>query len=183
MLWTRICIMDLIRSIFQKFLGVLGYPLGVSWQLPNCPSNAHVFRDRTMPSFHFRSSLCSAQASSFLSSPFCYKPLLARKSLFSFVIRWKSSSSSSFFVFFNGPFSVIYFYFYFIFLIWSEKYILKVEFWSTKHQATLIYYKKKIQILHALFLLKIYLFSYRVLKKLCGYMLRNFFFYFVDALS
>ena len=110
MLWTRICIMDLIRSIFQKFLGDLGYPLGVSWQLPNCPSNAHVFRDRTVPSFHFGSSLCSAQASSFLSSTCCYKPLLARKSLFSFVICWKSSSSSSFFVFFNGPFSVIYFY-------------------------------------------------------------------------
>ena len=88
------------------------------------------------------SSLCSAQALSFLSSPCCYKPLLARKSLFSFVIRWKSSSSSSsFFVFFNGPSSVIFFFNY-ICLIWFEKYILKVEFWSTKHQTTLICYQK-----------------------------------------
>ena len=87
------------------------------------------------------SSLCSAQDPSFLSSLCCYKPLLARKSLFSFVIRWKSSSSSSsFFVFFNGPSFVIFFNY--ICLIWSEKYILKVEFWSTKHQATLICYQK-----------------------------------------
>ena len=126
--------MDLIRSIFQKSLGVLGYPLGVSWQLPNCPSNAHVFRDRIVPSFHFGSSFCSTQAPSFLSSPCYYKPLLECKSLFSFVIRWKSSSSSSsFFVFVNEPSFVIFILFYFICLIWSEKYILKVEFWSTKH--------------------------------------------------
>ena len=118
MLWTRICIMDLIRSIFQKFLGDLGYPLGVSWQLPNCPSNAHVFRDHTVPhSSHLISLLYAKLAPSCLSSLLsallsscCYKPLLVRKSLFSFVICWKSSSSSSFFVFFNGPFSVIYFY-------------------------------------------------------------------------
>ena len=37
--------------------------------------------------------------------------------------------------------------------------------------------KKKFQILHALFLLKIYLFSCRVLKKFCGYMLCNLFYF------
>ena len=42
-------IMDLIRSILQKSLGVLGYPLRVSVQIPNCPS-AHVFRDHTVHS-------------------------------------------------------------------------------------------------------------------------------------
>ena len=145
------------------------------------------------------SHLCAATS---LSLPFKHK------SLFSFVIRWKSSSSSSsFFVFVNEPSFVIFILFYFICLIWSEKYILKVEFWSTKHQATpicsqkppgtnidlkiyiYIYFTKlfffffSFQILHALFLVQIYLFSCRVLKKLCGYMLRNFFFYFVDALS
>ena len=41
--------MDLIRSILQKSLGVLGYPLGVSVQIPNYPS-AHVFKDRTVNS-------------------------------------------------------------------------------------------------------------------------------------
>ena len=41
--------MDLIRSILQKSLGVLGYPLRVSVQIPNCPS-AHVFRDHTVHS-------------------------------------------------------------------------------------------------------------------------------------
>ena len=159
-------------------------------------------------SSHLISLLCAKPApsrlSSLLSAPpssCCYKPLLAHKSLFSFVIRWKSSSfSSSFFVFFNGHSSVIFFLkFYLSNLI--KKYILKVEFWSTKHQATLICYQKPLgtnidlnfffltyhfffffQILHALFLLKIYLFSCRVLKKICGYMLCNFF-YFVDALS
>ena len=64
---------------------------------------------------------------------------------------------------------------------------MNVEFWSTKHQATLIcyqkppgsntdlnffffftYQKKKFQILYALFLLMIYLFSCRVLKKFMG---------------
>ena len=83
----------------------------------------------------------------------------------------------------------LYFFFYFIFLIWSKKYILKVEFWSTKHQAILICYQKPqstntdlifffFQILHALFLLKIYLFSCWVLKKICGYMLCNFIYLF-----
>ena len=100
-------------------------------------------------SSHLISLLCAKPAPSRLSSLLsalpsscCYKPLLAHKSLFSFVIRWKSSSfSSSFFVFFNGHSSVIFFFkFYLSNLI--KKYILKVEFWSTKHQATLICYQK-----------------------------------------
>ena len=72
------------------------------------------------------SSLCSAQAPSFLSSSCCYKVIslpFKRKSLFSFVIYWKSSSSSSsFFIFFNGPSFVILFYFisfYLSNLIWE----------------------------------------------------------------
>ena len=187
----------------QKFVHVLIYPLGWVGQLPNWPSikNAHVFRvSRTVAhSSHLISLSCAKPAPSRLSSLLsalpslcCYKPLLACKSFFSFVIRWKSSSSSSsFFVFFNRH-SSVFFYYYFIYLIWSEKYILKVNFWLTKHQATSICYqkppgtntdlnfffftyKKKIQILHALFLLKIYLFSCWVLKKICGYMLCNFF--------
>ena len=84
----RIPNMDLIRSILQKSLGVLGYPLGVSWQLPNCPSNAHVFRDaQCLHSSHLISLLCAKPAPSFLSSSCCYKPLLAHKSPFSFVTR------------------------------------------------------------------------------------------------
>ena len=128
--------------------------MGVGWQLPNFPSNAHVFRyAQCLHSSHLISLLCAKPAPSRLSSlfsalpsPCCYKPLLVRKSLFSFVIRWKSSfSCSSFFVFFNGSSSVICFFIFFlkfICLIWFEKYVLKVEFWSTKHQATLIYYQK-----------------------------------------
>ena len=123
--WVKSCIlktlrehasiMDLIRSILQKFLGVLGYPLGVSVQIPNCPST-NVFKDRTVnPTLGHLSSLSklllppiSVLLQDHHSLPF------KRKSLFSFVIRWKpSSSSSSFFVFFNGPSSVI-FLFYFI---------------------------------------------------------------------
>ena len=143
------------------------------------------------------SSLCSAQAPSFLSSPCCYKPLLTRKSLFSFVIRWKSSSSSSsFFVFFIGHSSVfLLLLFYLSNLIWEIHFKGKVlinktpnnidllpkttryQHWSDFFFFFLPIKKKKFQILHALFLLKIYLFSCRVLKKICGYMLCKFFFF------
>ena len=97
---------------FAKAMGVLGYLLGVSVQIPNCLS-ANVFRDRTI---HFTLGHISSLRKLLLplisvllqdhhSLPF------KRKSLFSFVIRWKpSSSSSSFFVFFNEPSSVIFFF-------------------------------------------------------------------------
>ena len=51
-----------------------------------------------------------------------------------------SSSSSSFFRLLQRAL-ILFFFFFFKFyfcLIWYEKYILKVEIWSTKHQATLI---------------------------------------------
>ena len=134
------------------------------------------------------SLLCAS--SFFLSSPCCYKVIslpFKRKSLFSFVIRWKSSS---FFVFFNGPSSV--FFFFLSNLIWEIHFEGRVLINKTPSNIDLLpkttryqhlseflflfFYlkKKKNQILHALFLLKIYLFSCWVLKKICGYMLCNF---------
>ena len=119
----RASIMDLIRSILQKFMGALGYPLGVSVQIPNCPS-ANVFRDRTVHSTlgHLSSlhklllPLISVLLQDHHSLPFkC-------KSLFSFVIRWTSSSSSSFFVFFNGPSSVIFYR-----SVWIKLILLKLK--------------------------------------------------------
>ena len=147
-------------------------------------------------SSHLISLLCAkpspSRLSSLLSAPpssCCYKPLLAHKSLFSFVIRWKSSSSSSsFFVFFNDHSFVIFFFkFYLSNLIWEIHFEGRVLINKTPSNTDLLPKTTKyqhwfdfffFQILHALFLLKIYLFSCWVLKKICGYMLCNFIYLF-----
>ena len=180
-----------------KVCGRFDISVGVSWAITKLPFNKGSSESHTVPhSSHLISLLYAKPAPSCLSSllsalpsPCCYKPLLVRKSLFSFVIRWKSSSSSSsFFVFFNDHSFVIFFLkFYLSNLIWEIHFEGRVLINKTPSNTDLLPKTTKyqhwfdfffFQILHALFLLKIYLFSCRVLKKICGYMLCNFIYLF-----
>ena len=180
-----------------KVCGRFDISVGVSWAITKLPFNKGSSESHTVPhSSHLISLLYAKPAPSCLSSLLsallsscCYKPLLVRKSLFSFVIRWKSSSSSSsFFVFFNDHSFVIFFLkFYLSNLIWEIHFEGRVLINKTPSNTDLLPKTTKyqhwfdfffFQILHALFLLKIYLFSCRVLKKICGYMLCNFIYLF-----
>ena len=104
----------------QKSVHVLIYSLGWVRQLPNYPSinHAHVFRvSCTVPhSSHLISLLCPKPVPSRLSfllsalpSSCCYKPLHGKSLSFLLSSIESSSSSFSFFVFFNGHSSVFFF--------------------------------------------------------------------------
>ena len=126
---------------------VVIYPLDDLGQLPNYPSinHAHVLS----------SHACSLFLSFHLSAlPFALK-LTHASHLFSQLCPLRAATSLSMVkvsLFFCHPLNLLplllqcaflcIFFINFICLIWSEKYILKVEFWSTKHQATLICYQK-----------------------------------------
>ena len=131
----------------QKSMRVVIYPLDDLGQLPNYPSinHAHVLS----------SHACSLFLSFHLSAlPFALK-LTHASHLFSQLCPLRAATSLSMVkvsLFFCHPLNLLplllqcavlcIFFINFICLIWSEKYILKVEFWSTKHQATLICYQK-----------------------------------------
>ena len=136
----------------QKSVRVVISLLDDLGQLPNYPSINHAYVLSTHTCSSFLSSHCSAlcpEAHSCLSSLLlalpslcCYKPLHGKSLSFLLSSVESSSSSSSFFVFFNAhSFLFLFFFkFYLSNLIWEIH--LKVEFWSIKHQATLICYQK-----------------------------------------
>ena len=143
--------------------------IGLFGQFPNYPSinHAHVLS----------SHACSSFLSSHLSTlPFALK-LTHASHLFSQFCPLHAATSLSMVkvsLFFCHPLNLlpfllqcaflyiyIFFFINFICLIWSEKYILKVEFWSTKHQATLICYQKPLGTNTDLFFLFFFFFFYQ----------------------
>ena len=198
--------MDLWRSIKKKSNAHLN---GIRWALPKITKlpliNGFTSHAALIPLI---SSLCSIlklwSSTPLISSLLC--PLHAATSLSVVSHPW---IFFIFFFFLRLLQRALICIFFFLCQIWSEKYILKVEIWSTKHQATLICYQKPpstntdlnffilfylfnffffywvweifFQILHALFLLMIYLFSCRVLKIFLATCF-VIFFSFVDAL-